>query len=483
MFDTQLDLTAQHLDLEELTIISDPALRLTLSGTVSEFLTPKHIHLSLTETQFNLESLMMLSDEFIPSELASTTIRGSLSPRVSIDGSLADTQFQGTIHAGLQGKELHVAIPSQALNIGPTSLDIHANNIHVQHNEPTEGTLTGNVTLEKFAFQSYRIENLNVALVSEGHLSGPFSGTLNINGTTNIPSDVIGNPFTLPLDINLETSGNYRTRQAKVNNLNVNLGAYGRAEITAELEPHAAPKHTMNAALEVRLSPKIDALLTLLPKDWLQGIELQKGSELDTLIVKANADLHPDFSPERGKATAAIKLSSLQARSDVHNAEAMMNQLTFLLASDYQENDGSVQGTVGLSADLANIRAADSMSIGKSHVILKSSFQGNLSPTYQPTNLRFTRPIPTHARQYDVPRSLRHSDASFAQIIDCNQRGSVTKGFLTGELAPNKRRNLRCTSKRSVYTSEPTVRCGSSYASSSCRQPSLPSVRATHERH
>ncbi len=388
MFDTELDLSAQHLNLEELTIISDPALRLTLSGTVSKFLTPEKIHLSLTETQFNLKSLMMLVEEFIPPEWDTATIVGSLSPSVSINGALSDAQFQGTIQAGIQGKELQVHLPSQTLNIGPTSLDIQAKGIHIQNNQPTEGTLSGNVTLENLVFQSYRLENLDVALVGQGHLSGPFSGTLNVNGSANIPADVIGTSFTLPIDVNLETSGNYRTRQAKVKNLNVGLGAYGRAEVKGELQPYPAPKQTMNASLEVRLSPKIDAFLALLPKDWLQGIALQKGSEPDTLIVKATADLHPDFRPEWGKATAAIKLSSLQARSEVHKAEGMMNQLTFLLASDYQEKNGSVHGTIGFSTDLSNIRATESMAIGNSHVILKSSFQGNLSPTYQPTNLR-----------------------------------------------------------------------------------------------
>lgn len=388
MFETQLDLSAQHLTLEELTIISDPALRLTLSGTVSKFLTPEKVHLSLTDTQFNLESLMMVVEEFIPPKWDTATIVGSLSPSVSVNGVLSDGQFQGTIQAGLQGKILQVDLPSHTLNIGPTSLDIHAKGIEIQNNEPTEGTLAGNVTLEHLAYQSYRLENFDVALVGQGHLSGPFSGTLNVNGTTNIPPDVIGTSFSLPIDVNLETSGNYRTRQAKVKNLNVDLGAYGRAEVKGELQPHPAPKQTMNGSLEVRLSPNINALLALLPKDLLQGIELQKGSDPDTLIVKATAGLHPDFRPEWGKATAAIKLASLQARSDVHKAEGMMNQLTFLLASDYQEKNGIVQGTVGFSADLSKIRAVESMAIGNSHVILKSSFQGNLSPNYEPTSLR-----------------------------------------------------------------------------------------------
>jgi hypothetical protein len=387
-FNTQLDLPTELLNLEELTLASDPAWRMTLSGTVSEFFTQDQINISLTDTQLHLDSLMKLANDFIPAEWATATIRGFLSPTFSIKGALPDTQFQGTIQAGLQGQDLQVSLPSLAIDLGPTSFDIRAEDIRVKKNQPAGGTLSAKVTSQDLGFQSYRMEDLDLVLASEGLASGPFSGNFSVRGTTTVPPDMVGSPIILPFDLALDTSGNHLTRHVQLKNLNVDLGPYGNMKVKGELQPHPSPKQAMGASLEVRLWPRINALLSLLPKDRLQGLVLQKGTEPDTLVFQATAGLHPDFRPEWGKATAALKLSSLQAQWDSFGAKGTMNQLTFLLASDYQEKNNAFQGTVGFSSNLSNLHAAESLTIGTSHVILKSSFQGNLSPTYQPTSFR-----------------------------------------------------------------------------------------------
>jgi len=387
-FNTQLDLPTEHLNLEELTLVSEPAWRMTLSGTVSEFFTQDQINISLTDTQLHLGSLMKLAKEFIPPEWDTATIRGLLSPTFTIKGALPDTQFQGTIQAGLQGQDLQVSLPSLAIDLGPTSFDIRAEDIRVKKNQPTGGTLSAKVTSQDLNFQSYRMEDLDLVLASDGLASGPFSGNLSVRGTTTIPPDMLGSPIILPFELALDTSGNHLTRQVQLKNLNVDLGPYGNMKVKGELKPHPSSKQGMNASLEVRLSPKINALLSLIPKDQLQGLDLQKGTEPDTLVLRATGALHPDFRPEWAKATATLKLSSLQAKLDSFGAEGTMHQLTFLVSSGYQEHNGAFQGTVGFSSNLSNLRAADRVSIGTSHVILKSSFQGNLSPAYQPTSLR-----------------------------------------------------------------------------------------------
>ena len=186
----------------------------------------------------------------------------------------------------------------------------------------------------------------------------------------------------------LDTSGNHHTRHIEVKHLNLDLSPYATLQMNGLIQPHPAPSEGMNASLKLRLSPKINALLSLIPKDRLQGLVLQKGSEPDTFVLHATGALHPDFRPEWAKATAALKLSSLQAQLKPFGAEGTMQQLTFLLSSGYQEPNGAIQGTVGFSSNLSNLHAADTVTIGTSHVILKSNFQGHLSPTYQPTSLR-----------------------------------------------------------------------------------------------
>ena len=387
-FDTAVHLPTQHLDLKQLTIESDPAIRLTLSGTINEFLTQKTVNLSLTDTSLDLEMIMALVKDFVPPEFATTSIGGNLAPSLTLTGSLPDSGFQGTIQAGLDGKDVEIHLPDLALTVGPTDLALTIKDLQIKESLPLMGNISAKLSTHDLAFQAYGIHNLNLMLESAYQAIGPFSGNLQISGNTALPGELLGTPFNLPFAVALDTSGNHHTRQVKVKNLNIDLSPYGTLQMKADVQPQPSPKEGMDATLEVRLSPKINALLSLLPKDRLQGLVLQKGNEPDTLVLRATGALHPDFRPEWAKATAALKLSSLRAKSDSLGAEGTMHQLTFLVSSGYQEHHGAFQGTVGFSSTLSNLRAVDGVRIGNSHVILKSSFAGNLSPAFQPTSLR-----------------------------------------------------------------------------------------------
>ena len=41
-------------------------------------------------------------------------------------------------------------------------------------------------------------------------MTGPFSGGLNVSGSTIVPPDIAGTAFTLPFDLTLDTKGNHR---------------------------------------------------------------------------------------------------------------------------------------------------------------------------------------------------------------------------------------------------------------------------------
>ncbi|MDH4361699.1 MAG: hypothetical protein OEW33_13310, partial [Nitrospirota bacterium] len=387
-FDTAIHLPTQHLDLKQFTIESDPALRLTLSGTINEFLTKKVVNLSLADTDLDLEKIMALAKDFVPPDFATASIHGNLSPSFTLTGSLPDSGFQGTIHAGLDGKDVEIHLPDLALTVGPTDLALTAKDVQIKENLPLMGNVSAKLSTHDLAFQAYGIHNLTFMLESDYQALGPFSGNLKISGNTALPGELLGKPLNLPFAVALETNGNHLTRQIQVKNLDIDLSPYGTLQMKGAVQPHPSPKEGMDASLEVRLSPKINALLALIPKDRLQGLVLQKGHEPDTFVLRATGGLHPDFRPKWAKATAALKLSSLQAKVDALGAEGTMHQLTFLLSSGYHERHGAFQGTAGFSSNLSNLRAAEGITIGNSQVILKSSFAGNLSPTYQPTSLR-----------------------------------------------------------------------------------------------
>jgi len=362
-FNTHIDLASQHLDLKELTLVSDPAWRMTFSGTVSDFFTKDNIHLSLTDTQFNLESIMKLAQEFVPPEWASATIQGSLSPTFSIRGALPDAQFLGTIQVGVQAQDLQVNLPSQALNLGPTSLDIRAEDIRIKNNQPTEGTVSGKVTFQNLKFQSYRLENLDLVLAGDGHVSGAFSGTLNVSGSTRVPPDIVGTSFTLPFDLTLDTKGNHQTHEVHINTLDLDLGSYGSLHAKADITPHMSRNPDMDASLELRVRPRLQALLPLLPQDQLEGLIVDASPEPESLVLRATGLLQKDFQPKWATATAALKLSPIKARWDKVGVAGDLDQLTFLLSSKYQKQEGAFQGTIGVSTKLSDLHARDSLSL------------------------------------------------------------------------------------------------------------------------
>ncbi|MCA9499598.1 MAG: hypothetical protein KC588_10430 [Nitrospira sp.] len=387
-FDTAIHLPTQHLDLKQFTIESDPALHLTLSGTINEFLTQKTVNLTLADTNLDLGKIMALAKDFVPPDFATTSIRGNLSPSVTLTGSLPDSGFQGTIHAGLDGRNVKLHLPDHALTVGPTDLAFTAKELQIKDNVPLMGNISAKLSMHDLTFQAYGIQNFGLSLQSDYQASGPFSGNLQISGTTALPGDLLGTPFTLPFAVTLETNGNHHTHHIDLTHLNADLSPYGTLQINGAIQPHPGPKNGMNASLKVRVSPRTQALLALIPKDRVQGLVIQKGNESDTFVLHATGALHPDFRPEWVKATAALKMSSLQAQLESFDAKGTMHQLTFLLSSGYQETNGAIQGTVGFSSNLSDLHSANTVTIGTSHVILKSNFQGNLSPTYQPTSLR-----------------------------------------------------------------------------------------------
>ncbi|MCA9422719.1 MAG: hypothetical protein KC592_16995, partial [Nitrospira sp.] len=356
-FDTAIHLPTEHLDLKQLTIESDPALRLTLSGAINEFLTQKAVNLSLADTDLDLEKILALAKDFVPPELATVSIRGILSPSFTLTGSLPDSGFQGTIHAGLDGKNVELHYPELALTVGPTDLAFTAQELQIQENVPLRGHVSGKLSTHDVTFQAYGIQKFNFMLQSDYQVSGPFSGNLKVSGTTALPGELLGTPFTLPFAVTLDTSGNHHTRHIEVKHLNADLSPYATLQMNGVIQPQSAPKEGMDASLKLRLSPKISAILSLIPKDRLQGLVLQKESEPDTFVLHATGALHPDFRPEWAKATAALKLSSLHAQAKPFGAEGTLQQLTFLLSSGYQETNGAIQGTVGFSSNFSDLHA------------------------------------------------------------------------------------------------------------------------------
>lgn len=387
-FDTHIHFPTQHLDLKHLRLESTPALRMTFAGTVTQFLTQKEIQFSLRDTNLNLELIKTLVNDFVPTEFRSATIGGTLAPAFSLNGSVPESQFTGSIQGAFNGTNIQVHLPSLEMNLGPTNFAVNAEDIRIRESQPTEGTLSAKISSQNMRFQSYSIDTLDLVLASDYLTAGPFSGNLTAIGATTIPPDIVGTPLTLPFDLTLGAKGNHQTREIQVENLDIDLDSYGSIQVKADVKSHTSQKPRMDASLELRVRPQIKAWLSLIPQEQLQGLIVQNNSKPDTFVLRARGLLHNDFRPEWANATAAFKLSPLKATWDKVGVGGALDQLTFLLSSKYQEREGKFRGTLALSTKLSELNAVDSISLDAMNLILKSSFQGNVSPTFQPLNVR-----------------------------------------------------------------------------------------------
>ena len=81
IFSLSANLPDQQLALQQLTVQSDPTIRMTLSGTIQEFFTNRLIDLSLHDAELNLDKLLSVAQDFVPDDLRTIKVNGVLSLR------------------------------------------------------------------------------------------------------------------------------------------------------------------------------------------------------------------------------------------------------------------------------------------------------------------------------------------------------------------------------------------------------------------
>lgn len=387
-FDTSIHLPSEKIEIATLTIQSEPTLRLTLDGTINHPLSEKDVDITLHDTQIDLAQLLRLGQPFIPPDVKDLLVKGTLAPHVTVKGSAPDGLFSGKIHGTLQGRNLETTWPAYGVQVESTNVNLTVKDVRVERNIPILGQMDLITSLQGVRYQTYQVNQLGISVAGEFLDAGPFSGAISVSGETILPQEVLGRTIPLPFEISLDSEGNHKTRTIKVSELNARLGPYGLLHGTATLEPRNSPSTTIDAALEVRLLPRLENILPLLPKALLQGITLQKGTSPDSIHVRANGVLNQDYLPEAATMATAVKLASLQARLQEPKTEGTLENLAFLVSGNYQRQNGTIKGTAGLSLNLAQLAVPEQLSITHTAVTLKSNFRGQVSPTFQPTSLQ-----------------------------------------------------------------------------------------------
>ena len=141
-FDTAIHLPTQHFDLKQLTIESDPALRLTLSGTINEFITQKAVNLSLSNTDLDLGKIMALAKDFVPPEFGTASI-GKPFSLIHPHRLTSRLRVSGDHPRGIRRKKCRTALSRTHTDRGTDRSDIHRQGSSDQGERPLDGKRFG----------------------------------------------------------------------------------------------------------------------------------------------------------------------------------------------------------------------------------------------------------------------------------------------------------------------------------------------------
>ena len=388
IFSLAANLPDQQLTLQQFTVQSDPIIRLTLSGTIQEFLTNRIIDLSLHDAELNLDKLLSLAKDFVPDDLRTIKVNGVLSPMLNLKGSLPESEFLGKINFALEATGVEADLPSFFTKLEPTDISIQATDISIKENMPEFGTLKVGVSNTAAHYQDYSIRDFRLTLNNEFFAAGPVNASLNISGVPTVPPAGPIQSLTLPLQVQLEADGNFKTQDLLINTLDLKLGDLLTVTSRGEIHSQKPDAQGFNVSLSTRLEPHIANLLLLVPPDLLEGISLQKGPGRDVIVLNVTGAINSEYVPSWAKLTTSVKLTDMVTSLDALPAGGTLDQANVLVSANYSRQSGQFRGDVGTSLRLSDLHQGGSVAIGEMDLKLKSSVAGALTSDFDLTSLR-----------------------------------------------------------------------------------------------
>ena len=387
-FSLKANLPDQQLELRKLTVASNPAVRLALSGNIQEFLTKRKIDLSLHDVDLDLQPLLLIAQDFVPPEIKNFQVSGKFSPSLHVKGSLPESTFQGKVNLTLKGRHVKADLSQFDTNLHSTDFSIEASDVSIRDNFPQFGNIKVNVSNTGTQYQNYSVRDFQLDLASEYFEAGPLSGTLQMSGVSTIPPVGPLESQTLPIRLQLEAQGNHKSQDLVLKEMIVKLGDLLKLQARGEVHPAQSPSPGTNVSLVTRLEPNIATLLPLVPSNMLEGIQVQKGTGPDVVVVNMNGLLNADYFPEWAKLSTGVKLTSVTTSLDAMQAGGTLDRANILVSASYSRSSGQIQGTVGTSLKLSDLHQGGSLAIGQTDLRLKTSIAGAVNPEFELTSLR-----------------------------------------------------------------------------------------------
>ena len=309
IFSLAANLPGQELTLHELTVQSDLAIRLTLSGTIHEFLTNKQMNLTLDDVVLDLEKLLALVKDFVPLDFRTITLNGTVSPTFNLKGSLPESEFLGQMNLALEAKDLEATLPSISAKLDRTDISLEVSDLNIRENQPEFGGLKISLSNEAIQYQDNFIRDFQLELTNEFFAAGPLSGELQISGVPTISPVGPMESLSLPIQINLSANGNFKTQDLEIKDLNLKLGDLINVRSRGEIHPQKPDSQGYNVSLNTRLEPHIAKLLTMVPEGMLEDLSIKKGTAPDVILVNVTGALDPEYFPTWAKLKAQVTLT------------------------------------------------------------------------------------------------------------------------------------------------------------------------------
>jgi AsmA family len=392
-FDVTADLSSQHLGIDHVTLTSEPALSVTLSGTVEHFLGTPSVDLSLEDARLDLERMLALVNDFVPPEFRNQKISGILLPALFVKGELGEKGLTGLVNTRLIIRGFQADLPQFESRLDPTIVEVHLTDVGIKDNLPEAGTVEVHVQSKKASFQAYAVDALDIQLAGDYFTVGPVSGNMNMSGTVHLPPQEPIEALTLPFAIRFDALGNHRTQEATIKQLVVELGDLLNVHIEGLVTPNPGPPQTVSVDLKTRIEPHLEHLLPLVPQNVLKDLAIEKLPSADFITVDVQGKLDAEYRPLDVDLSARVKLGNMTLQQGGLSAAGTLSKMNLSVATEYNALKEVIRGSVTGTVNLEGLEYAGMASVGQVDLAMDTSFSGRLSPAFKPSKLKSKQTI------------------------------------------------------------------------------------------
>ena len=386
-FDVNADLPAQYLTLHNVTLTSKPTLELTVSGQVEKFLDAPSVDLLLRDARFDLQRTLDLVKDFVPLEYRDFKVAGIVSPTVSVKGAQGEKGFTGSATTSLVLRGLETDLAQFATKLSPTTVKLDLTDIVINDNVPEAASVAIQVQSENASYEKYEVEDLDFQLSGDYFALGPVSAKMQVSGTANVPPQDPLAAMTLPFVLQLDALGNYRTQEATIKQLVMELDDLLNIHIEGAVNPNAGSPHTMSVDLKTRLEPHLENILSLVPQHLLKELFIEKLAAQDFMTVDAQGRLDEEYRPIDVDLSARVNMGNMTFREEAFSAGGTLDTMNFSLATEYNARREDIRGSITGTVNLADLEYQGQAAVGKVDLVLDTSFSGALSSAFDLSGL------------------------------------------------------------------------------------------------